>query len=57
MLKALDLPLLKRYLVHGWWLNSGNKMSKSEESGQSSIFDTYGADAFRYFVENERWPR
>lgn len=55
MLKALNLPMPKHYLVHGWWLSSGNKMSKSE--GQSvnplDLIDTYGSDAFRYFVIRE----
>lgn len=55
MLKALDLPLPKHYLVHGWWLSSGNKMSKSEGKAVNplDLIDTYGADAFRYFVIRE----
>jgi methionyl-tRNA synthetase len=52
MLKALGIPLPKHYLVHGWWLNSGSKMSKSDGDvvNPLDLINTYGADAFRYFV-------
>lgn len=55
MLKALDLPLPKHFLVHGWWLSSGSKMSKStgEVVNPLDLIDQFGADAFRYFVTRE----
>ncbi len=55
MLKALDLPLPKHYLVHGWWLSSGSKMSKStgDVVNPLDLIDQFGADAFRYFVTRE----
>ncbi len=55
MLKALDLPLPKHFLVHGWWLNSGAKMSKStgDVVNPLDLIDQFGADAFRYFVTRE----
>lgn len=30
MLMALEVPLAKKVFVHGWWLTSGEKMSKSK---------------------------
>jgi methionyl-tRNA synthetase len=55
MLKALDLPMPKHYLVHGWWLSSGAKMSKStgDVVNPLDLIDQFGADAFRYFVTRE----
>jgi len=55
MLKALDIPLPKHYLVHGWWLSSGAKMSKStgDVVNPLDLIDQFGADAFRYFVTRE----
>lgn len=55
MLKALDIPLPKHFLVHGWWLNSGAKMSKStgDVVNPLDLIDQFGADAFRYFVIRE----
>jgi methionyl-tRNA synthetase len=55
MLHALDVPMPKTLLAHGWWLCSGEKMSKSA----GNIVDPldyarqFGADAFRYFVIRE----
>lgn len=55
MLHACDLPPPKALLVHGWWLQSGAKMSKS--TGQAvdplSLVDQFGVDAFRYFLIRE----
>ncbi len=55
MLKAAGLPTPKGYLVHGWWMTKGAKMSKS--SGQAlsplDLARKYGADTFRYFVMRE----
>jgi methionyl-tRNA synthetase len=55
MLKALDIALPKHFLVHGWWLSSGSKMSKSsgEVVNPLDLIDQFGADAFRYFVTRE----
>ena len=55
MLKALELDLPKHLLVHGWWLSSGAKMSKStgEVVNPLDLIEQYGADAFRYFVTRE----
>ena len=55
MLKALDIPMPKHYLVHGWWLSSGAKMSKStgDVVNPLDLIDQFGADAFRYFVTRE----
>jgi methionyl-tRNA synthetase len=55
MLKALDLDLPRHFLVHGWWLSSGNKMSKStgEAVNPLDLIDQFGTDAFRYFVTRE----
>ncbi len=51
ILLALDLPLPKKILAHGFINVGGAKISKSVgnviDPGQ--IIDTYGLDAFRYF--------
>jgi methionyl-tRNA synthetase len=55
MLKALGLEQPRHFLVHGWWLSSGAKMSKStgEVVNPLDLIDQFGADAFRYFVTRE----
>ena len=55
MLKACDIPLPKGYLVHGWWMMKGAKMSKSRGETLSPLELTgqYGTDSFRYFVMRE----
>jgi len=55
MLKALGVELPKSFLVHGWWLSSGSKMSKSsgEVVNPLDLIDQFGTDAFRYFVTRE----
>jgi methionyl-tRNA synthetase len=55
MLHACGLPPPKALLVHGWWLQSGAKMSKSTGEAVSplSLVDQYGVDAFRYFLIRE----
>ena len=55
MLKALGIDLPKHFLVHGWWLSSGNKMSKSSGDvvNPLDLIEQFGTDAFRYFVTRE----
>jgi methionyl-tRNA synthetase len=55
MLHASGLPPPKALLVHGWWLQSGAKMSKStgETVNPLSLVDQFGVDAFRYFLIRE----
>jgi methionyl-tRNA synthetase len=55
MLHASGLPPPKALLVHGWWLQSGAKMSKSAGAAISplSLVDQFGVDAFRYFLIRE----
>ena len=55
MLKAMGLPPPKSLLVHGWWLQSGQKMSKSAGNAVNplDLIDQFGADAFRYFLIRE----
>lgn len=51
MLLALDLPLPKKLLVHGFVNVGGTKMSKSLGNvvDPNEVIDGYGADAFRYY--------
>jgi methionyl-tRNA synthetase len=55
MLKAMGLEMPKTLLVHGWWLVSGEKMSKSVGNVIQPLdyVRHYGADVFRYFVMRE----
>ncbi|PTY03100.1 methionine--tRNA ligase [Verrucomicrobia bacterium LW23] len=55
MLHALGLPLPRTLLVHGWWLNSGAKMSKSKGNvvDPKAYISAFGADTFRFFVTRE----
>ena len=55
MLKALDIEPPKSLLVHGWWLSSGEKMSKSLGNivNPLDLVSQFGADAFRYFLMRE----
>lgn len=55
MLKASGIPLPKGYLVHGWWMMKGAKMSKSQGETLSplELAGKYGTDSFRYFVMRE----
>ena len=56
MLMALDIPLPKHILAHGWWLvNGGEKMSKSAGNvvNPMDYMEKYGIDAFRYFLARE----
>lgn len=55
MLKAIGLEPPKKLLVHGWWLQSGNKMSKSTGNvvNPLELMDQVGVDAFRFFLMRE----
>jgi len=55
MLKAANIAVPKSLLVHGWWLTSGEKMSKSTGTAVDplDLIEQFGADAFRYFVTRE----
>ena len=55
MLMGLDLPLPDTIFAHGWWTVDGEKMSKSRGNvvDPNRMVDTFGADAFRYFLFRE----
>lgn len=56
MLFALDLELPKHLLVHGFWTNSGAKISKSNAKSLVDpvpYIEKFGPDALRYFVLRE----
>ncbi|MDZ4741846.1 MAG: methionine--tRNA ligase [Verrucomicrobiota bacterium] len=55
MLKALDLPLPKTLLTHGWWTVDQEKMSKSIGNVVDPLtyIDQFGVDAFRYYLMRE----
>lgn len=55
MLHALGIELPKRLLAHGWWLSSGEKMSKSLGNVVNPLdcIEKFGTDAFRYFMLRE----
>ncbi len=55
ILKVAGLPLPKGLLVHGWWMQSGAKMSKSTGNvlNPLDLVTEFGADAFRYFLIRE----
>ncbi|MEN9572509.1 MAG: hypothetical protein RL514_364 [Verrucomicrobiota bacterium] len=55
MLKAMNLPLPRQLLVHGWWQKDGAKMSKTTGNvvDPVAIIDDWGLDAFRFYVVRE----
>ncbi len=55
MLMALGLPLPGTIFAHGWWTRDGKKMSKSVGNviDPNDVVDSYGPDAFRFFVLRE----
>jgi methionyl-tRNA synthetase len=55
MLQAAGLPLPRGIIAHGWWLQSGAKMSKSTGNALSplDLVAEFGVDAFRYFLIRE----
>ncbi|MDR0351246.1 MAG: methionine--tRNA ligase [Puniceicoccales bacterium] len=55
MLHALDIPMPKTLLAHGWWTCSGTKMSKSLGNviNPMEYAKIYGSDPVRYFLIRE----
>ena len=55
MLKALDIPLPRHILAHGWWLFDNARMSKTTGNviNPLDMKDVYGVDPFRYFLIRE----
>ncbi len=57
MLKALGFTddEIPRFLVHGWWNISGEKMSKSLGNvvDPKALADTYGPEALRYYLMSD----
>ncbi len=55
ILMALDLPLPKTILAHGFWTIKGGKISKSKGNrvDPHELMDLYGVDALRYFLLRE----
>ena len=56
MLLALGLELPRHLLVHGFWTNSGAKISKSDAKSLVDpvpYIEKYGPDALRYFALRE----
>jgi len=55
MLKALGVEPPKTIFAHGWWLQEGQKISKSKGKPVDPVelIQKYGADAYRYFLLRE----
>jgi len=55
MLKSAGIPLYHHLNVHGYWIVSESKMSKSRGNiiKPLDLIDKYGLDAFRYFLLRE----
>ncbi|NJK92813.1 MAG: methionine--tRNA ligase [Blastochloris sp.] len=55
MLKAIGVAQPRQLVVHGWWTQNKEKMSKSVGNvvDPLELIDLYGVDAFRYFVMRE----
>ncbi|MCD2138341.1 methionine--tRNA ligase [Salinicoccus halitifaciens] len=55
MLMALDLPLPKKLMGHGWLLMKDGKMSKSKGNViyPGTLAERYGLDALRYYLMRE----
>ncbi|KJV57499.1 methionine--tRNA ligase [Orientia chuto str. Dubai] len=54
-LMSADLPLPKTILVHGWWTNEGQKISKSVGNviNPVDLVNKFGVDQVRYFLLKE----
>jgi methionyl-tRNA synthetase len=52
MLKAMNVEMPESIFAHGWWLTGRTKMSKSLGNvvNPMDMIDSYGVDAFRYFL-------
>lgn len=55
ILLAAELPLPKQIAVHGWWLNEGEKISKSLGNviDPIALATEFGVDQLRYFLLRE----
>ncbi len=55
LLHALGLDLPRLIFAHGWWVQGGEKMSKSKGNviDPAEIVRCYGVDAYRYFLLSE----
>lgn len=55
MLHSIGVAPPKTIFAHGWWTIKGEKMSKSKGNivDPRSIIQSYGVDAFRYFLLRE----
>ena len=55
MLMAMDVPVPKQVLGHGWLLLEGGKMSKSRGNviDPVKLIERYGIDALKYFLLRE----
>jgi len=55
MLKSAGVPIYHHLNVHGYWIVSESKMSKSRGNivKPLDLMDKYGLDAFRYFLLRE----
>ncbi|MGL9757633.1 MAG: methionine--tRNA ligase [Wolbachia sp.] len=55
ILLAADLSLPKQIAVHGWWLNEGEKISKSLGNviDPIGLAEEFGVDQLRYFLLRE----
>ena len=52
LLMAADIPLPKKMIVHGWWLNNNEKISKSYDNAidLNDLIERYKIDGIRYFL-------
>ena len=55
MLMALDLPLPRQLVAHGWWTHEGEKISKSRGNviDPFELLERWGVNAVRYFLLRE----
>jgi methionyl-tRNA synthetase len=55
MLKAMDVPLPRQVLAHGFWQKDGAKISKSTGNiiDPIAVIQEWGLDAFRFYVVRE----
>ena len=55
ILMSLEIEVPRQIYAHGWWTIEGQKISKSLGNAIDpiAITDTYGVDAYRYFILRE----